>query len=298
MAGGRSRGRPWLRTVDFAQPSLLAPDQEARLRQVGNDFCALLGARATRELTTSLEIVPLWSRAEPWKVAHHLPAEEAVALTLASEDGGSIFLSLDPTLVALLVERTLGGELDPAVPPRTITSVDRALVTGFVELVAAAYGELWHDATGATAPLLEVAAQRDLALACDPAARTTVVAFEVRIGGTYSVLHLVLPDATVRPIAARLSKPSSRGSGDDAQIATLVRHQVVQANVVVDVHLGKARLTAHQIAALRVGARVRLPTPADADVEIVVEGVPLRRGRLGQHGDRRVVQILRAPGQA
>ncbi len=182
IAGGRSRSRPWLRTVDFAQPSLLAPDQEARLRQVGTDFCALLGARATRELTTSMEVVPLWSRAEPWKVAHHLPAEEAVALTLASEDGGSIFLSLDPTLVALLVERTLGGELDPAVPPRTITSVDRALVTGFVELVAASYGELWHDATGATAPLLEVAAQRDLALACDPAARTTVVAFEVRIG--------------------------------------------------------------------------------------------------------------------
>jgi len=300
--GGRSVNagghQPWLRAIDFAAPSALAPDQEGRLRKLGGDFCDILGSRATSELTIAMQLRPLWSRTESWRTVQQVPAEDSVALTLPSSAGGAMFLFLDPTLVALLVERTLGGELDPSQPPRSTTPVDRSLIGGFIDLVVRTHSELWEEATGATMSLEAVGAPMDLALALDPNARTMIVAVEVRVGATYTVLFIAAPDQTIRPVAESLSRPSARAAGDDRNAARAVRDRIARARVAVDVHLGAARLTAREIAALRVGSRVVLPTRADSLAELVVEGVPHLRVRLGQDDGKRVVQVADVEGAA
>ena len=290
--------QPWLRAIDFAAPSALAPDQEARLRKLGSDFCDILGSRATSELTIGMQLRPLWSRTELWRVAQQVPADDSVALTMSSSAGGSLYAFLDPTLVALLVERTLGGELDPSSPPRTTTSVDRSLIGGFIELVAKTHGELWEEATGATMGLDTIGSPFELALALDPAARAMLVAIEVRVGATYTVLFIAAPDATIKPVAESLSRPSARAAAGDVDTSRAVRDRIARARVTVDVHLGAARLTAREIADLQVGSRVLLPTSADSLAELVVEGVPHVKARLGQDEGRRVVQIADAEGAA
>jgi flagellar motor switch protein FliM len=291
----QAQHQPWLRAIDFAAPSALAPDQEGRLRKIASDFCDVLGSQATSEHTVPMQFEPLWSRTDPWRTVQPVPAEDSVALTLASSAGGSIFIFLDPTLVAVLVELTLGGELDPSRPPRSTTAVDRSLIAGFIDMVATVYGDLWEEATGADLPLQSIGVPNDIAMELDPNAKAMMVAFEVRVGATYTMLYIAAPEATIKPVAESLSRPSARASSSSEDLARAVRERLVNARVAIDVHLGSARMTARQIAELKVGSRVLLPTPADSLAKLMIEGVPHVSGRLGQDDGVRVIQIA-GPG--
>lgn len=291
---GQTEGRqPWLRPVDFSAPSALPPDQQARLRRLVDDVGPIVGPRATADLGLSLDLKPLWVRELTWRDAHPIPAEDGVTTVIESSSGGELYLILDPTLASLVVERLLGTEPDPARPLRTVTTIDRALLSRMNDMLVMALGRLWTEATGATLEATGVRPHRDLAAALEPTALTLLIAVEVQIFNTLSVLHLAFPQATLAPVGPQLSRPSARGTGDPASTRA-VQARLGEANVEVQVRLGTARLTAKQIADLHPGDRVPLSTPATEAAALLVDGVPVQYGHIGRSGTQRAVRVGRA----
>lgn len=289
--GTNDTRQPWLRAANFATPSALAPDQEGRLRRLGEDFCAVAGARAMTELALSMELRPLWTRDATWRDLQPFPADDAVTTTLEASAGGRLYLAIDPTLASLVVERLLGAESDPARPLRAVTTVDRALMSRLNEVLTSTLGQLWEDATATTLTPVAVTAHRELVLEGDPADRTMLAAIEVRLASSYSVLYMLVPQTTVEPVALSLSRPSARGTGDDAEVARKVQARLGQANVVVEVLLGAVRMSTEQITHLQPGDRIPLAAvPADA-AALSVDGVPMQYGHIGRSGLHRAVQV-------
>lgn len=290
---GQTEGRqPWLRPVDFSAPSALPPDQQARLRKLVDDIAPIVGPRATADLGLSLDLKPLWVRELTWRDAHPLPAEDGVTTVMASSTGGEVHLILDPTLASLVVERLLGTEPDPARPLRTVTTIDRALLSRMNDLLVATINRLWNEATGGNLEAIAVKPQRDLAAALEPTALTLLIAVEVKIFNTLSVLHLAFPQETLVPVGPALSRPSARGAGDPASTRA-VQARLGEANVDVQVRLGTAKLTAKQIADLHPGDRVPLNTPATEAAALLVDGVPVQYGHIGRSGTQRAVRVGR-----
>lgn len=283
--------RPWLRPVDFSAPSALAPDQQARLRRMADEVCDVIAARALTEFSMTVHFEPLEMRETTWREAQRVPAEEAITTTIEATGGGALYLVMDPALASVLVERLLGAEPDPSLPPRPLTAIDRALLRRFNELVVASWNQLWVDATATELSPQPAQPHRMLALANDPAAPTLLIAFQVRIGGAYAVLHILLPQATVQPVAAQLSRPSARGTLDDPAANHAVQQRLGGAGVLVHVRLGRVRLSAATIAALHPGDRVPLGVTPDAPATLIVDGVTVQHGHVGRSGGRRAVQI-------
>lgn len=289
---GESSGRrPWLRSVDFAAPSALAPDQQARLRRLADDLGPVVAGQAMTELGLALELRSLWMKEMPWRDAHPIPADDAVTTRMASSAGGPVFMVIDPTLASLIVERLLGAEPDPARPLRPVTTIDRALLSRVNDFLVACLDQLWEDATGSTLAIDAVSPHRELLLAVEAGEAVQLLAIEVRLFSTYSVMYLVIPQSTVRPVALRLSRPSARGSNDDPEVTRAVQARLGEANVEVQVRLGSVRLTAGQIADLHPGDRVPIPTPATEAAALIVDGVPVQFGHIGRSGGRRAVRV-------
>ena len=291
---GAPDGRqPWLRPVDFSAPSALPPDQQARLRKLVDDLGPIVAPRATAELGLSLDFKPLWVRELTWRDGHPIPCDDAVTTTIESSSGGHFYLVLDPTLASLIVERLLGTEPDPARPLRTVTTIDRALLSRVNDLLVTALDRLWGEAVGARLTPIGARSQRDLAADLGPTDLILLIAIEVEIFGTLSVMHLAFPQAVLDPIGPQLSRPSARASGEDPASTRAVQARLGEASVEVQVRLGSARMTAGAIAALNPGDRVPLTTAADEPVALIVDGVPVQYGHIGRSGAHRAVRVGR-----
>jgi flagellar motor switch protein FliM len=283
--------RPWLRQVDFAAPSVLAPDQQDRLRRMADDFGPVVTGPAMNKLGLSLEFTPLWMEEIDWREAFPMPADDSVTLELSSSAGGSMFIAIDPTLASLVVERMLGVEPDPARPLRTVTGTDRAMLSRLSEIFVAAMDRLWFEATGSNLELAEVEVHRALSQAVPASETTFTLAVEARLFSTYSLMFFMTPQSTIRPVAAMLSRPSSRATSDSPEITRAVQERLGAANVEVQVHLGQLRLTAGEIADLHPGDRVPIPTAATEAAALIVDGVRVQSGHVGRSGGRRAVRV-------
>lgn len=277
--------------MDFQAPSALAPDQQARLRRMADEVCDVIAARALTDLAMTVHVEPLEMRETSWREAQRVPAEEAITTTIEASGGGVLYLVMDPALASVLVERLLGAEPDPALPPRPLTAIDRSLLRRVNELVVASWDQLWVDATTTTLTPAGAQPHRMLALAHEAADPTLLMAFQVRIGGAYAVLHILLPQATVQPVAAQLSRPSARGHQDDPAANQAVQTRLGGAGVRVNVRLGGVRMEADRIASLHPGDRVPLGVPPEAPAALIVDGVVVQYGHVGRSGTRRAVQI-------
>ncbi|MBO9533310.1 MAG: FliM/FliN family flagellar motor switch protein [Solirubrobacteraceae bacterium] len=287
-SGGR---RPWLRPVDFQAPSALAPDQQARLRKLADDVCDVIASRALKDLAMTIHFEPLEMRETTWREAQRVPAEEAITTTIEASGGGQLYQVMDPALASVLVERLLGADPDPSLPPRPLTAIDRSLLRRVNELVVASWDQLWSDLTDTTLTPGAAQPHKMLAMAHDAGEPTLLIAFQVRLAGSYAVLHILLPQATVAPVAERFSRPSARGSIDDPAATQALQSRLGGAGVSVHVRLGRVRLTASAISQLHPGDRVPLGVAPTAPATLVVDGVTVQFGHVGRSGTRRAVQI-------
>ena len=291
-----SARRPWLRPVDFAAPSALAPDQQGRLRRLADELGPIVATRAMNELGLSMDLSPLWMTEPLWREAHPIPADDSVMIVMSASSGGQFYMSLDPTFASLVVERLLDAEPDPSRPLRAITTIDRALLSRLTDLLVDCLNLEWEAATGATLTLDRVASHREEALSVEPTESTLFLAMEVRLFSTYTIMYFMLPQSTVRPVALRLSRPSARGSGDDPEVTRAVQARIGEANVDVRVQLGSKRMPAGKIAELHPGDRVSFATPATEAATLLVDGVPVQYGHIGRSNGKRAVRIGRAVG--
>lgn len=287
---GADGQRPWLRPVDFASPRAIAPDVENRLRKLADEFCATVSARATVELALPLELRPLWLYEGAWRDLCGVPSGTSVAMAMSASTGGYQFVVLDPALAGELVERILGASPDPARPLRSVTTTDRALLRRFTAVVAQCVTRLWQDAGGTTFELESLVPQREAATMVQPAEPTLLAALEVNLGGTYSVMHLMLPQSTLAPMAQQLARPSTRGAADD-DASQAVHERISHATLAVRAELGEIKMTASEIAALEPGDRIPLRASAGDPAALRADGVPVQYGTLGRSGTHRAVQV-------
>ncbi len=114
---------------------------------MADDVCDVVAARALTELAMTVHLEPLEMRETTWRQAQRVPAEEAITTTIEASAGGTLYLVMDPALASVLVERLLGAEPDPALPPRPLTAIDRSLLRRVNELIVGSWDQLWSDAT-------------------------------------------------------------------------------------------------------------------------------------------------------
>lgn len=289
--------QPWLRPVDFSAPSAVPPDQQARLRRMADELGPLVSPKAMNDLGIVMKLEPLWLEEMLWRDAHPMPADEAVTVSIGSSAGGSLYLAIDPTMASLIVERLLGTEPDPARPLRAVTTIDRSLLSRLHDMIVQSLSRLWEEATTSALTLDKVSVHTDLTFAAEVTEPTLVLAIEVKLFDTFTVMHLLLPESVIRPVARSLSRPSARSENEDPEVTRAVHGRLGEANVDVQVQLGSVRLTAGEIADLHPGDRVALPTAADEAAALIVDGVPVQYGHIGRSGGRRAVRIgRRGPG--
>lgn len=267
---------------DFRQPRRLSPEQLARLKRTAQRAQQELGrlASASFRVPTAVEISVVSEASLPELVRS---LSEPFAALLFDCGGQPCWTLWDTAVAVNAVERLLGATENRNSPARALTTVERALVQGFLHklttLVAASFG-LETKNPRYLQDFISLYAAQDAQEQGDPQRLCVQVALQGEYGaGTVRVyLHGV-----------RSAEPAPAPAKDKAR-AALPAH-LSDLPVELSAELGSIELPLQQLLALEPGDVIPLDAAVGGTLNLYVEDEACGSARWGERSGRIALRI-------
>ena len=202
-------------------------------------------------------------------------------------------LTLEIPLASRLIDRLLGGQGEALAQHRSLTELEKAVITPLLHTLLGKFAAAWSAHTRVEFAPGEVAmSPRDVQILGGP---EIVLQVSLAVAGEACVgdLSLCLPFAAVRELIPR----GCAAEPDDtpAEARELLARAVGAAPVRVAVELGRAQISVLELLNLRPGHVVRLDSRFGRPLAVTVEGSPQLAGQPGLVGARRGIRITDTP---
>jgi flagellar motor switch protein FliM len=288
--GRRAR---WLRTVDFTRPTKFSTDQERRIRRALDTFTERATTRLTAEHRTQIELEVIDVVQYTWTNAVAQVPDGSVLVTMdtAPHEGGML-LTAELPVVLVALERMLGGNPETASKDRELTDIDLMVVHRLFATIVEALSSVWFDIAEMTLQISDVETQIESVQVAAGAEPTLSLTMEARLEGLSSTMSLLVPYATIAPVATAFSRHDEESPQRDSRTAAAVTHGLSLVDVTLRAEVADTTLSLEQVLALQPGDIVRLDADADAELTIFADRTPVHRARGGRSGTRRAVQVV------
>jgi flagellar motor switch protein FliM len=294
--GGRAR---WLRTIDFSRPTKFTPDQENRLRRAHEAFVRVVSTKLAAEHRIAMDIDIVDVLQLTWADAHALADRTAMSATIEAQPiGTKLLLSLDVPLLLCSIERLLGSASEVEPERRELTDIDLMLVRRIFDVFVDSLSTMWEQLADVTMTRTSLDVHQETAGTVGPSEPTLALQMEARMQDTVAQIVLLLPHASMQPVADAYSKRSDEDRVTDPVDSAAVRDGLGEVDITVRAEVGEVRMPVRDVLGLQPGDVVGLGIPADAPMALRADDVLLHLVRPGRHGRARAVQIVDSPGAA
>jgi len=206
---------------------------------------------------------------------------------------GNGVLEINPSIAFPMLDRILGGKGEPFEVNREFSDIELSLFETILRVMMATLREAWGPVTElypqieskeSSPNVVQIVAQNEIVV---------MVVMEIIIGHSSGMMNICYPVIALEPI---LPKLASRDLMLNETSSKKSRNQELQvllggAHVNVDVNLGYAELSLHELLEIEEGDILRLNLPANDVVSVSVDGKERFVAQMGLRRFRKSVQI-------
>jgi flagellar motor switch protein FliM len=295
--GRRSDGgsAPKIENYDFRHPVFLSEIELRRLRLLHEDFIRYLGARLALflRMECGLKMAQLTTTTYA-KFTDSLPNPTHICLFKAEPLSGVGILDINPRLALTLADRMLGGRGHSVKTDRYLTEIEVALLEDILQIIFEEWCGQWKNEQELR-PVIIGHENNGRFLQTSPKdAIILVLALEVSFGDCSEKIQIGVPYYTIEPLVRKMQ---ARRQKDNAVSSTEKRATWFGAydhiTVPVRAEWDAFEVSLREIASLRVGDVIELPSALLQQTRILLNGTPKFIGTVGLDADRTAVQITR-----
>ena len=282
-----------VRKIDFTRPSKFTSDQQRRLERAHETFCRSVSTRMSAELRTPISVELIDTAQLTWANAlEEVPRRSVSCVVEVAPIDGRVLITAELTLLLSLLERVLGGQTGDRAADRSLTEVDRALISRLFQTVLDELSISFGDVADLQFGIVDLETERAPAQLAPLSEPTLAITFEFKLGRASSTMVLLIPHRAIEPIlkvAPATQQETDLAAGAVAAVGEAMGEVVVQLRAEV----GAVNMSLGRVLALRPGDILRLDgATEEGAVTLYADVVPLQRAKLGRSGRRRAVGIL------
>jgi flagellar motor switch protein FliM len=272
---------------NFLRPPRISKDRRIQLESIYSRFAlsvqSMLSSRLRQPMDVSCTVEQATFSEYVLSLANPCAA---FTFTLGPAFGGQGAIDLSTELAFFIIDRVFGGPGEVTRLERGLTQLERSVTRGFVEKLLTLFRESWvehlaiaPELTGfeSTPDMLQIASHEDNVL---------VANLEVRAGQFNSLVAMCIPLLALEGFLGERAKgPAGGTKGPMVSVAARdhVESAVRGAQVDLAVRFPMLRLSAREIAGLKVGQIIQTSQPIDGPIELLVNGKRRFVGVLGQY---------------
>ena len=214
---------------------------------------------------------------------------------------GTGLVVLDPNLVFLVVDNMFGsdGRFHTRVEGRDFTATEQRIIMGILDVVFVEYEKAWKPVFEIDFEYMRSEMNTQFANIATPSEIVIAFTFTIELSGNSAEMHICLPYSMIEPIRDVLySTMHSEQAGSDQRWTSMLRKQLLTAEVELVAPLGSADLPLGEVAKLKVGDIV--PIDIGDVLGVKVDGVPLMNCRYGINNGQYALKVEKflAPEEA
>ena len=293
---GKRERRPSsdIRSHDFRQSGFLTPSELRRIRLRHEQFIRSLAARLA--IFLRLEFIVQLAKVQIvgyQKFTETLPSPTHITLFRTDPLKGVGLLVIPPKLCLSLVDRLLGGAGQVPQTARDLSEIEIALIDQIATLLLGEWCGHWPEMRDLRPAILGHENNSRFLQTAPVDTAMLVLTLNAGIGEQVAPIQMVFPYATVEPLM-RLLAPSLPESDDPAPArAAAVRwnSEFDGVHVVASAEWQGLRITAGQIARLKLGDVLLLAPGCAAQAQVRLSNVPKFLGRPGTRAGKWAIQL-------
>ncbi len=280
------------RSYDFSEQTRIVRGRMPTLEMINDRFARLLRVSLYNLLRRSPEIAvgPLQVKKFS-EYAHTLVVPTSLNMVKITPLRGTALIVLDPKLVFAVVDNFFGGNGRHAkIEGREFTATEQRIIHMVLRSVFADLREAWSHIASIELEYLQSEINPHFANIVSPSEIVVVTTCRVDFGSGGGELHVTLPYSMIEPLREVLDAGiASDRVEKDARWSTLLREEIVDAEVQLHTLLGRTSLTLAELLNLKPGDV--LPCDFAGRVTLLAEGVPVFRGSYGLSRGQQAVKV-------
>ncbi len=285
--------RQRVRKIDFTRPSKFTTDQQRRLERAYTSFSRSVSSRMSAELRAPISMELIDTAQLTWANAlEEVPAGSLSGIVQIAPYDARILFTAELTLLLGVIERLLGGQTGDLPPERSLTEVDRALISRILQTLLDELSISFNDLGELSFKLVDLETERTPAQLAPLSEPTLAMTFEFRLAHNSSTMVLLLPHRSIEPVL-RTQGAQEQDAQLAADAAAAVMDAMGEVSVLLRAEVGSVDMSLADVLALRPGDILRLDGAAEEGaVTLYADAVALHRAKLGRNGRRRAVGVL------
>ncbi|HEY4312632.1 MAG TPA: FliM/FliN family flagellar motor switch protein [Pirellulales bacterium] len=211
----------------------------------------------------------------------------------ADEFGANVGLEISPRVMFPIIDRLLGGGHDASPPPdRPLTDIERRLASRVITPWNDALSRGWRDVAPLTFELSKIETQPTVTTIAAASELVVVVECELTIADATGPVRFCIPSRSLEKWRDRLlGNPAGAPLAGPSHAAPSMSGSCMPGTVELVAELATVRVTARELADLRVGDIITTDTGVQSPLVVSVDGIPRFHARPGAFKGRRALCI-------
>jgi len=190
---------------------------------------------------------------------------------------GSAVLEISPDLTFLILDKLLGGAGDHITKVRDLTEIEQVIIRKVADRILMAFRAAWEEIHDIGPMIESLETNPQLLQIVPPNEIVAVATLEVRIGESTGAMSICLPYLTLEPIMPKLTRQTwfsakfEHKDGDKTESIN-IRENINQVKLPVSIELGRTKVTIRDLLQLKPGDSIRVDTPSNHDIKVLING--------------------------
>jgi len=286
------------RPYDFVNQTRIVRGRMPTLEMVNERFARAMRLslfsmiRRTPEISTQAIETP--------KFADYLPTLQ-VPTSLnhirVSPLSGVALVVFEPRVIFSVIDCYFGGNgRHSKIEGRDFTPTEYRIIQMLLQHVFDGLQEAWKPVMDLEFEFLNSEVNPHFANVVTPTEVVVVNKFRIELEGGGGEIHVTMPYSMLEPLKETLRAGMQSDRGDrDERWAQSLRNELEDTDVELVTQLGETRLTLGELIDMKPGDII--PCSFDGRATVMVDGLPLMQGEVGQQAGRQVVKVNRLLGR-
>lgn len=226
-----------------------------------------------------------------------LPMPTCMSVLRFNNLRGSALFVIESKLAYALVDSFFGGADRPytKIEGKDFTPIELQIIQKVVGLALEDLENAWASVEKIDASFVRTEINPQFVGIVPPTDIVIASTFDVELENANGTITLVIPYSTIEPIKQKLSSGFQVESDqtDKKMWTKIIRSQLMDTNINVQVNLGESEITLKELMALKVGDVIPLDQDSQGEFDIEIEQVPKFKGFYGIHHGTVAVQVTR-----
>lgn len=293
-----SRTQADVKSYNFKKPDKFSKEHIRSLQMIHDSYARINSTSLASLLRTLVDVkVAFMDQFTYEESTRNIDSGSCLAIINMDPLPGNALLEMGKDVSFIILDRLLGGNTKEKIENNRneFTDIELTLIRTIIEKCLFDMRDAWSNVIELKVRLTDVETNTQFAQIASPNDMVMAISLKITVGEVQDKMVFIIPYISIEPIVSKLSTQYmfmyAARSSKYLENREMIEEHVIKSESIVSAELGRVQFRVKKIVNLKKGDIISLNRSINDEIDILIEGIPKYKGRIGKINDKLSIKI-------